>query len=136
MFRTLDDIFETYVAFDKMSVTLEEYKAKRQQASKSYDDILYWQRYMKDKPQGITTLSNFQLKKVRTALHAWLNLNEMIEESIQKAQAICGRIWYAVDSIMEILHFPTMEPIENACPPKLMIEQLERRCKEAKENIK
>ena len=26
--------------------------------------------------------------------------------------------------------------IENACPPKLMIEQVERRCEEAKENIK
>ena len=37
---------------------------------------------------------------------------------------------------MEILHFPTMELIENACPPKLMIEQVERRCEEAKEKIK
>ena len=92
-----------------MSVTLEEQTTKRQQASKSYDDILYWQRYMKYKPQGITTLGNFQLKKVRTALHAWLNLNEMIEESIQKAQEICGRRWYAVDSIMDILHFPTKD---------------------------
>ena len=37
---------------------------------------------------------------------------------------------------MEALHFPTMEPTENACPLKLMIEQVERRCEEAKENIK
>ena len=29
-----------------------------------------------------------------------------------------------------------MELIENACPMKLMIEQVERRCEEAKENIK
>ena len=40
MFRTLDDIFETYVSFDKMSVTLEEQTSKTQQASKAYDDIL------------------------------------------------------------------------------------------------
>ena len=73
MFRTLDDIFETYVAFDKLFVTLEEQTYKRQQASKAYDDILDWKRYMKDKPQGITTLSSFQLKKVRTVLRAWLN---------------------------------------------------------------
>ena len=53
MFRTLDDIFETYVVFDKMSVTLEEQTTKRQQASKAYDDILDWQMYMKDKPQGV-----------------------------------------------------------------------------------
>ena len=36
---------------------------------------------------------------------------------------------------MEILHFPTMDLIENACPPKLMIEQVEHWCEEAKEKI-
>ena len=41
-----------------------------------------------------------------------------------------------VDNIMEVLHFPTMELIENACPLKLMIEQVEHRCEEAKEKIK
>ena len=91
---------------------------------------------MKDKPEGITTLSSFQLKKIRIVMRAWLDLNEMIEESIQKAQEICGRRWYSVDSIMAILHFPTMDMIENACPLKLMIEQVERRCEEAKEKIK
>ena len=77
---------------------------------------------MKDKPKGITTLDSFQLKKARTVLRAYIDLNEMIEESIQKAQEICRRRWYAVDSIMEILHFPTMELIKKACPPKLLIE--------------
>ena len=48
---------------------------------------------------------------------------------------MCRRRWYVVDNIMEILHFPTMDLIENACPPKLMIEQVERRCDEAKEKI-
>ena len=37
---------------------------------------------------------------------------------------------------MEVLHFPTVQLIENAFPPKLMINQVERRCEEAKENIK
>ena len=68
-------------------------------------------------------------------MRAWLELNEMIEETIHKEHAMCGRRWYATDNIMETLHFPTMELIENACPPKLMIEQVERRCHEAKEKI-
>ena len=71
---------------------------------------------MKDRPKGITILSNFLLKKVRIVLRSWLDLNEMIEDTIKKAQAICGRRWYAVDNIMEILHFPTMDHIENAFP--------------------
>ena len=40
-----------------------------------------------------------------------------------------------MDNIMEILHFPTMDLIENACPPKPRIEQVEHRCDEAKEKI-
>ena len=70
MFRTLDDIFETHVVFGKMFVTLEEQTTKREQDSKAYDDILDWKRYMKDRPKGITILSKFHLKKVRTVLHA------------------------------------------------------------------
>ena len=78
MFRTLDDIFETHVVFGKISVTLEEQTTKIEQASKAYDDILDWQMYMKDRPENITILGSFQLKKIRTVLSAWLNLNERI----------------------------------------------------------
>ena len=126
---------ETHVTFEKMYVTIEEQEDKREQASKAYDDTLDRKRYMKDRPQNITILSSFQMKKVRIVLHAQLELNEMIEDTIQKAQDMCGRIWYVVDNIMETLHFPTMDIIENACPPKLMIEQVERLCDEAKEKI-
>ena len=41
-----------------------------------------------------------------------------------------------MDNIMEILHFPNADLIENACPPKLMIEQVEHRCDETKEKIR
>ena len=70
LFKTLNDILENRVAFGKMSVTLEEQEAKREQASKAYDDIVDWQRYMKDRLENITILNNFQLKKVRTVLRA------------------------------------------------------------------
>ena len=135
MFNTLADILETNGAFREMSDTVEEQIANIQQYSKAYDAIVDWQRYMKDRLDDITILSNFQLKKFKTVLRPWIDLNEMIEDTIKKAQAICGRRWYVVDNIMEILHFPTMDLIENACPPKLMIEQVEHRCDEAKEKI-
>ena len=135
MFNTLPDILETNGAFREMSDTVEEQIANIQQYSKAYDDILDWQRYMKDILEDITILSSFHLKKVKTVVHVWINLNEMIKDTIQKAQPICGRRWYVVDNIMEILHFPTMELIENACPPKLMIEHVECRCDEVKEKI-
>ena len=80
---------------------------------------------MKDKLENNTILNIFQLKKVRTILRAWEDLNETIGEDFKKAQAICGRRWYATDNLMDTLCFPVMGLIENACPPKLMIEQVE-----------
>ena len=77
---------------------------------------------MKDKPENITILSSFQLKKVRTILHAWEDLNETIREAIKKVQDIYGTRWYATDNLMDILCFPIMGLIDNACPSKLMIE--------------
>ena len=82
---------------------------------------------MKDKPENIIILSSFQLKKVRIILSAWLDLNEMVENNIKKEQAVCGRKWYVVYGIMDTLRFATMDLIENACPPRLMIEHVERR---------
>ena len=125
LLNTLDDIMETHVYFGKMYVTLEEQESNREQASKAYDDIVYQQRYMNDRVENITILSSFHWKKVRTILHAWLDLNRMIEDTIQKAHVICGRRLYDVDNILEKLHFPTMDLIENVFPPKLMIEQIE-----------
>ena len=59
LFKTLDNIFETHMVFDKMSVVLEDLVEKRQQASKAYDQVINWQRYLKDKPNNVTFLTNF-----------------------------------------------------------------------------
>ena len=40
LFKTLDDIFETHMVFDKMFVVLEDLIEKRQQASKDYDEVI------------------------------------------------------------------------------------------------
>ena len=48
---------------------------------------------------------------------------------------MCGIRWYAVDGIMETLHFPRVDLIENAYPPRLMIKQVEHQQDEAKDKI-
>ena len=70
LFKTLDNIFETHMVFDKMYVVLEDLVEKRQQASKAYDEVVDWQRYMKDKPDNVTLLTNFQFKRTRIILRA------------------------------------------------------------------
>ena len=59
LFQTLNDIYETHIAFGQMSIVLEEQVEKREKSSKAYDDILDCQRYMKDKPKNIIILSSF-----------------------------------------------------------------------------
>ena len=68
-----------------MSVVLEDQVEKREQASKYPDSILDWKRYMNDKPKNIIVLNSFKLKKVRTVLSAFLDLNEMVENNIKRA---------------------------------------------------
>ena len=100
-----------YIAFGQMVVVHEHHVEKREKASKALDEIVDWQRYRKDKPENIIILSSFQLKKVKAVLCAWLDLNEMVDETIKKAQAVCARRWYVIDSIMEGLFFPTVNLI-------------------------
>ena len=40
LFKTLDNIFETHMVFDKMPVVLEDLVEKRQQALKAYDEVV------------------------------------------------------------------------------------------------
>ena len=70
LFKTLDDIFETHVVFEKMSVVLEDLIKKRQQASKAYEEVTDWKRHMKDMPNTITLLTTFQFKRAKTILRA------------------------------------------------------------------
>ena len=126
LFKTLDSIFETHLAFDKMSATMEDQVERREKDSTAYDDVVDWKRYTKDKPNNFTILSSFRLKKVRIILRAWEYLNETIGEAIKKKQATCGRRWYAADNLLDILCFPIMGLIKNSFSPKLMIEQVEQ----------
>ena len=118
-----------------MAIVHEDHMEKREKSSKALDEIVNWKGYRKDKPENIIILSSFQLKRVRVVLLAWLDLNEMIDETIKKAQVVCARRWYVVDSIMDALFFPIVNLIENACPPKSMIDQVEHRRDEAREKI-
>ena len=119
-----------------MSVVLEDLIEKRQQASKVYDEVTYQQGYMKDKPDNVTIFTKFQFKKIITILRAQEDLDETVTEAIKKEQAICSIRWYVADNLMDELSFPAMVLIDKACPPGLMIEQVEQRRDEAEEKIK
>ena len=63
LFKTLDNIFETHVTFDKMSFALEDLVDKRKQASKEYDEVTDWQRYIKNKDRQDYHSQQFPVKE-------------------------------------------------------------------------
>ena len=85
LFKTLDNIFENHMVFDKMYVVLEDLVKKRQQASKAYDEVIDWIRYMKDKREIVTFLTNFHLKRIKIILRAFEYLDEIVAKAIKKA---------------------------------------------------
>ena len=91
---------------------------------------------MKDKPDNVIIFTNFQSKKIETILRAWEYLDEMVAEAIKKENDICSRRWNAVDNLMDGLSFPAMVLIYKACPPRLMIKQVEQMRDEVEEKIK
>ena len=68
-------------------------------------------------------------------MRAWEDLDDTVAEAIKKSQAIYDKRWYAVDNIMIELSFPAVVLIENACPPELMIEQVEQRRDDQEDKI-
>ena len=84
LFKTIDNIFETHMVFDKKYVVLEDLVEKRQQALKAYDEVMDWKRYKKDKLENVTFFTNFQLKKVRLILRSWEDRDETVDEAIKK----------------------------------------------------
>ena len=84
LFITLADIFETHIVFTKMYVVMEDLIEKIWQASNAYDEVIDSQRYLKDKPNNITLLTNFQFKRARTTLRSWEDLDETVAETIKK----------------------------------------------------
>ena len=136
LFGTLTDIFDIHTVFDKISMDLEDLIEKIQQASKAYDEVTDCESYMKERPDNITLLTPFQFKRFKTILRAWEELDDTVFDAVKKAQSICRRRWYTVDHIMTDLSFATMELIEKACPPGLMIEQVEKRRDEQEDKIK
>ena len=59
LFHSLNDIYETYIAFGQMVVVHEDHVEKREKASKDLDEIIDWQRYMKDKPKTLSSSAAF-----------------------------------------------------------------------------
>ena len=85
LFKTLDNIFETHMVFDNISIVLEDLVEKRRQASKDCDEVIDSQSHMKDKLDNVTFHTNFQLKRIRTILRVLKDLDETVAKAIKRA---------------------------------------------------
>ena len=62
LFEGPSEMQETYNAFKHQSDFLHDHKWRRNEATKSYDPLVRWNKYIRDRPDDVPDLENIKLK--------------------------------------------------------------------------
>ena len=55
----------------------------RQEATKSYDSIIYWHKYTKETPEDLPILDKLKLKKIEEIIETWEDICDHMESTIK-----------------------------------------------------
>ena len=123
-FQGLNEIQETYNTFECQFEPLYHPSQKKKEATKSYDDMVDWQRCIKDKPKDVPILYNIKLRRIKISLESWENVCESVESTIQNGQRAYKKRWFTSENLLIFLDLPLMDPIEYSLPPKINLEKV------------
>ena len=79
LFEGLNEIQETYNAFEHQYDLLYDHNQRRKEETKAYDNLVDWKRYIKDKPKDVPILDNIKLRRIKISLEYWENVCELVE---------------------------------------------------------
>ena len=133
LFEGLNYIQETYNSFEHQFDLLYDHNKTRKHATKYYDDMVDWTRYIKDKPEDVPILDKIKLRRIKISLESWENVKESVESTIRDGHIACKKIWFASKNPLSFMDLRLMDPIQDALPPKIMVEQVERELSNSKE---
>ena len=134
-FEGLNEIQETYNAFENQYDLLYDHNQRRKEESKAYDNLVDWKRYMKERPEYVPILDKIKLRRIKISLESWETVCELVDSTIQDGQVAYKRRWFASENLLIFLELPLMDPIEDDMPLKLKLKQFERGFLKAKEQI-
>ena len=68
-------------------------------------------------------------------IETWEGICDMVESIIKDGQVACKRRWFASETLLGYLDLPLLDPIDEAMPPKLELEQIKNEFSKFKEQI-
>ena len=69
------------------------------------------------------------------SIETWKNVCDLSDSIIKDGHVACKRNWFASVNLLGFLDLPLLDPIDEALPPKLHLEQIENEFTKSKEWI-
>ena len=122
---------ELYNMFESQSHVLQNHNTRRRAAT----NALKQQKHIKDRPHDLPVMDKFQTKKTEVTIETWESIRDAVESLIKDGQVACKRRWLAAETLLSFLDMPSLDSIDQAFPPKLKLEEIERNFPTSKEQI-
>ena len=70
LFERLNEIQGTFNSFEHQSNVLYDHNKRRKDSTKSLDNVVDWQRYIKDKPEDVPILDKIKMRRAKISLES------------------------------------------------------------------
>ena len=92
-------------------------------------------KYIKDRLKDFPFLDNLKLKRIQVSIETWENVCDLVDSIIKDRQVACKRKWFSSVNLLGFLDIPLLDPIDEALPPKLQLENIESDFTKSREQI-
>ena len=106
LFKIFNEIQELYNAFEHQYDVLHDHNRRKKEATRAYDNLIDWQKYIKDRPYDFPVLEKIKLKKIEVSIETWENVCDLVESIIKDGQVACKRIWFASENLLGYMDLP------------------------------
>ena len=82
IYRGFNEIQELYNTFDSQSEILQDHNTRRRETTKAFDNVLDWQKHIKDKPHDLPIMDKLQTRKTDATIETRESIWDAVESMI------------------------------------------------------
>ena len=135
LYTSFDEMEALYDKFSKHFETIEDHHDRIKKAFAALEKVTSWQKYIKERLDGLPILNKLQLKTTEVAIHTWEGVCDSVEDLIKSGQMICEQRRSNSKNLLTYLSFPILDLINEAPSHQLHLEQVEKWFDDSKELI-
>ena len=83
MFEGFNEVQETYNAFKHQYDILHDHNKRRNEATRDFDNLVDWKRYIKDIPADLLVLEKGKIKRIQVSIETWESVFELVDSIIE-----------------------------------------------------